>query len=493
MDAATASLLQGVDRSAGIATTAPPEVPAAKPQGAQGAVFAMPQQAQAQPAQAQRAAFAGPVAKAGFVAKGKTEQSSQLPDYVKAGIVDSTQKDIAAVNFEAQVQANQAVEQYGIQQQAQAQMQQMQAQEQLREQKRQERVQSQMQKVQDVSTDAAAGKIDRGHIWANGGREAAVMAMALGAFAAAMPGGNGQNTALKVIDKAVDDDLKEQEANLAQKNKNAAQQQNVLSAMRENFGDERAAYSAAKAIKLQDAAQQIEVNAAKYKAPMVQANAAKTVEAMRQKAYALFGEAEKTATATSYAFSAGGTGGPPGSVGPTPAAVAKDAAAYGDDVEKAKLNEAESSLANVNGVLKKYEGKGEIPGIQPENFLKRGIKGAADFVAGSGSGEKLFYSPEERGNRQTLEYVKADLRHALTGSGMSESERANLDNMIQSAQGYADIAKTRQIIQARVDYHKANIAGGHSPEAVDLFNQRSKAAHGSTDRKIGPSIKPAGE
>ena len=150
----------------------------------------------------------------------------------------------------------------------------------------------------------------------------------------------------------------------------------------------------------------------------------------------------------------------------------EEVSAYGKAIEGAKLNESTSSMANVEEKLREYAGSSEIPGIGPENVLTRANRAVDDYVVGPGEANKRIYSKEERANRQTIEFMKADIRHALTGAGMSDKERANLDDMIEGARTGDDFRNVVKIVKTRVAAHKSELARGFSPEAVRLYEER---------------------
>ena len=155
---------------------------------------------------------------------------------------------------------------------------------------------------------------------------------------------------------------------------------------------------------------------------------------------------------------------------------AEEAERYGAKIEGAKLNEYTASIANVKNRLKEYAGKDEIPGVGPENVLTRANRSVDEFVVGPGEAEKRFYNIEERNNRQAVEFMKADMRHAITGAGMTDKERQNLDNMIEAARTGDDFRNVVKIVEGRIDAHKAELARGFSPEAVQLYESRGARA-----------------
>jgi hypothetical protein len=137
-------------------------------------------------------------------------------------------------------------------------------------------------------------------------------------------------------------------------------------------------------------------------------------------------------------------------------------------------------------MLNKYAGQESVPGIQPENIAKRGYRSVVDTVAGQGTAEKQLYGDEERNNRQTFEFMKADIRHAITGAGMPEGERKALDDMIEKARTASDLRNAVNVLKTRATSHIDAIAQGYSPEARQLYDSRAAPKAPAPERKVGP-------
>jgi hypothetical protein len=166
--------------------------------------------------------------------------------------------------------------------------------------------------------------------------------------------------------------------------------------------------------------------------------------------------------------------------------VKQEAQAYGKEIEASKANEVLSSLAPVEAMLNKYAGQDKVPGIGPENIATRVYRGVADTVGGQGTAEKQLYSDEERNNRQTFEFMKADVRHAITGAGMSDTERKNLDDMVEKARTPSDLRNAVNTLRERATKRVDLISQAYSPEAVQLYNSRATPEAPAPLRKVGP-------
>lgn len=109
----------------------------------------------------------------------------------------------------------------------------------------------------------------------------AILGVALGGAAAARTG--GQNQALAILDKAIDQNIEAQKANLAAKRGVAAERRSVLGALREQFGDERQAEAAAKVAYLSRAEMELKGLAAQSKNKDVQARATELLAELQDK------------------------------------------------------------------------------------------------------------------------------------------------------------------------------------------------------------------
>jgi hypothetical protein len=162
----------------------------------------------------------------------------------------------------------------------------MQAQQQQMEDARQAEANTQYQKVQQAADEASkAAKIDPNNFWntrSTGQKIAAAIGIALGGIGGGMSG-HGGNTAMDVINKAIDRDIDAQKFNADQKGRNFSNQVGLYNVMRQKFGDERQAEAATRMSYLQSAEMQIRETAAKFQSPELQARAMQAVGQLQQK------------------------------------------------------------------------------------------------------------------------------------------------------------------------------------------------------------------
>jgi hypothetical protein len=458
-----------------------------QPAGKGGAVFYQPQ-----PAGRPAAVGGGPAAKPGApVPVSQTLQGTMpLTDAQAMEQKRAAQGRYEAAEGIADVEAKRNREIAAVKADMVAQNQRAEADVQAREAERQRVIGQKLAQVDQLAQEAAAGRVDPDHFWKDKGAEtqfAAAILQGVSAWAEGM--GGGKAYAIQNINQAIERDMRAQEINLQNKREALHAQTNLLGHLRQEFGDRDAAAAAFRATKLATAGAQLEEINARNLPEEQKAKLAEFAAALNADYTNLMQQAGKIAYSRTERF--GGVGGPGG---PTAKQLLDDAKDYGKEVEAAKLNESDASIANVEDTLAKYKGKDEVPGVGTENMVTRAVKGAADYVVGEGTGEKIYYNKEERANRQAVHFLKADLKHAITGAGMSDKERADLDTMIEGSKSYSDLASTTKIIKQRIARHRANLAGGHTPEAVELYELRQKAARmKNLANGRGVNIKPAGE
>jgi hypothetical protein len=364
-----------------------------------------------------------------------------------------------------------------------------QAEMQARESERQRVIGEKLSKIDALANDAAADKIDPDHFWKDKGAEEVFgFGILAGLSVYASGKGGGPAYALQQMNSAIDRDMKAQEANLANKREALHAQTNLLGQLRQEFGDRESAAQAFRATKLATAQAQLDEIAARNLEPEQKAKLGEFAAALNKQVTDAKLAAGKIAYSRTERFGGVGGGG-----GMTAKQLLEDAEGYGKDIEGAKLNEMESSLENAKGILAKYRGKKEIPGVGTENVLTRGVKAAADYVVGEGTGEKIFYNQEERANRSAVDMMQADLLHALSGTASSEGEVKRIKKMIRGANTYGDIANAVREVEQKVRSHKAGVAAGRTPEAVDLYEARKAAARRRYVQGPTANVRPAGE
>lgn len=139
---------------------------------------------------------------------------------------------------------------------------------------RQQKQNDAMSQLNDATNAVNAMKIDPDHFWQNsstGQKVGLGISLFLGAFGGAQNG--GENKVVGIINDAINRDIKAQQINISNAQSGVNAKANVLSHMRAQFGDERAAEAAAKVAALDKVDMQLKQRALLYSDPETQARA----------------------------------------------------------------------------------------------------------------------------------------------------------------------------------------------------------------------------
>jgi hypothetical protein len=156
---------------------------------------------------------------------------------------------------------------------------------QLVEQADQEKRQAEeLQKLKDLQTQYSTAKVDPKRLWSNmstGDKILAGISMAFGALGAGSNG--GVNTAVKVIESAIDRDLKLQEDEIGRKRDAVTVQSGIIAEMRQQFKDKDLANTAARMAIMEQMKLQVDGLAAKFGSQKVKGEAMQLNGALDQK------------------------------------------------------------------------------------------------------------------------------------------------------------------------------------------------------------------
>lgn len=204
------------------------------------------------------------------------------------GLEDAyTMQQIGMTNA-AQAGEQKAVEQAAMLRKQQEEMQRLQAEQQLNEQKRQETLAAEHSKLNQSIEEYGNLQVDPKRLYKNmdtGDKVFAAIGLILGAF-----GKNG-NTAVDVLQNAINRDIDAQKADMAVKGDQLNAKKGIYSQMMARFGDERQAEAATRLAYLQNAQLKTQEIESRYKAPEIKANAQMLygqLEAQKQAALAQF-------------------------------------------------------------------------------------------------------------------------------------------------------------------------------------------------------------
>lgn len=367
-------------------------------------------------------------------------------------------------------------------------------QDQLREAEITQKVARDQQKLDALMADVKSTKIEPKRMFSGtGGALAAIgsaIAAGLGAYGAALA--RTPNYALDIINRAVDQDIAAQEADLATKKESA---NNALRQFMSTGATLDQARAATRASQLAVAQSQIAHIAAVNKSPQLAA-AAQELDSGIQKQlaeqlerYRIESLGKHTAEVTSrYAYpqagSAGGmrpvsldTAQKLGGIQKTEAETAKTTADAVKATAEAKngppVPEAGKKVAATVAVLDEM---GQRTGQhQPgeaafspdrQNVVTRGLRGATNFVAGEGTW--LPGSEQDRSNQQEFDQIRNDLiaqQSVLNGQGAlagAEADRAL--KAIESARTWGELEQARQYLRSKANA-AASVYGVATPGA----------------------------
>jgi hypothetical protein len=162
--------------------------------------------------------------------------------------------------------------------------------------------------------------------------------------------------------------------------------------------------------------------------------------------------------------------------------VAKDLAANG-------VVDLEAKAGALKDLLDQLPSDGDVPTPDTRNVVSRGIRQAADYVGGTGSGSALLDSPEQRTAAAKLARVKGAIRHELSGAAVNAQEAKAIDDQldqINTPEGLRSFTQEKMRDLAR---RRAATVAGDKPEAVQVYNSR-KRAYGLPERPGGLRSEP---
>jgi hypothetical protein len=265
------------------------------------------------------------------------------------------------------------------------------------------------------SQEFTNAKIDNNRLWndaSTGQKILAGLSIALGGYGGALSG-KGDNKALDIINKAIDRDIESQKFNIQQKTANlkdrANMTSNMLSTLRQKYGDDLQAESALRAIQIQQTQLKLQQFASRTESKTVQENA-KYVNAglEREKQVALQSlKAQSALQAKISNLSAGET------------LSAAEEAMLPKEMREAYISQRERTVNGFIGQTKDKESASEMQKVvassQPAIDAVRQLQ---EFTKNG-----MNWSPEKRAQAATqLQLVVGKLREPLLGPGTMQQE-----------------------------------------------------------------------
>lgn len=221
-------------------------------------------------------------------AQTQIDPRDQIPSNMLTAGIDLQQK---AVGMAAQAGMAKAAENVAAMEQTQKGIAEMRAADEQFRIEQQQKIADEQAKLNDEVNRVSQLKVDQGRFWSDRTTADKIVlgaSLFLGAFGAAQ---TGVNQAARVIDAAIDRDIKLQQGDIAQQTRGVQQRRGVLADMRSQFKDEMQARAATKVAYLQDAQLKIQEIASKYEGPQAQARAMQLIgqlEVQKQQANAQF-------------------------------------------------------------------------------------------------------------------------------------------------------------------------------------------------------------
>lgn len=148
--------------------------------------------------------------------------------------------------------------------------------------------------------------------------------------------------------------------------------------------------------------------------------------------------------------------------------------AYAKALQTEGIPQAEARLGGVRDILSKIPKSEEIPTIESRNVASRATRAVTDFVGGAGTATRMLDNQTERQVRGQFDRVKAELRHALAGASLTDTERTDFEgrfDTVNTAEGLQSL--TDELAQA-IERRKAAIGAGYRPNAVQRYNARKQ-------------------
>lgn len=321
-----------------------------------------------------------------------------------------------------------------------------------------------------VDVDAAQGGL--------GGSLMAAIGMAMGQFGASM--NHTQNTAMQLVQSNIDRRIRAQEANIGNAHKTLANEENLYQKNLSAFGDRESAVLATKVQLLDQAKAMSDTQYAKAKHTMNEGDKHAFDEKLlkeRSDTAMKFAVAQQNQVETQRT-NVYNPGGFVGTGGPASKEAKSDAHGYSEELEKAGIPEALSSLQDIDQRLDSF-GTGDVPGVGPVvNHLPGPIL-------------KLVSGQEGVRNRQALAHTKNLTRKVIAGVAQNPQETAHLNEELEGAGDADSMRAFVQSLRRSLSNRQRNIAAGHGEEGRKLYEDRKGSVHDvRQDRPTTPYQRP---
>ncbi len=313
-----------------------------------------------------------------------------------------------------------------------------------------------------------------------GGRILAAIGMLAGGVTAGLHG--GPNHAQEFLYRAMRDDIEDQKQRIALRRQGVATKQTQLDKLTAILhGDQELAE------------RQLEANHAAYAAALVRKYAAETGVKNINPQLLAFGAQLDQEAAEGRLKNAAQFGDriaeqyqwvPDRYVGGAPAVKESDVRDVAKDLAANGVVDLEAKAGALKDLLDQLPPDADVPTPDTRNVISRGIRSAADYVGGTGSGAALLDTPEQRAAAAKLARVKGSIRHELSGVAVSPSEQKAIDDQLDQINTPDGLRTFTQEKMRDLVRRRAATVAGDKPEAVRVYDAR-KGAYGLPARSAG--------
>ena len=155
--------------------------------------------------------------------------------------------------------------------------------------------------------------------------------------------------------------------------------------------------------------------------------------------------------------------------------MSEGAKSYQSKLQEAGAVKEEESIGSLRKLIGDMRSKGinELPTVETRNALSRGIRGTADFVAGTGAGSSLMGdSPDEVRNRNAFLQTKNQVKNALFGAAQSTQEMEGFERSMEEVNSLDGLEPYLKILEDKLATKKASVAAGFNPKDVETYERR---------------------
>lgn len=327
-----------------------------------------------------------------------------------------------------------------------------------REQERQTRFEKEVGDYDKLSQEMLNTKVDPRRWFNNQSTGQKIMA-GIGIFLGGVGGGltkSGKNPALDIINNAINADIDAQKSELAKLKDVGGMKQNVLSMMRDKFGDERQAEAATKAFHLDQTIMKLKEVAAQNKAPELQAQADKAIGQLEVQKHGLVAQFEAASKSKSVMLGGG------------------QQLPQGVDVEQLSPEQRERYVTGV-GLATTKEGAKQLMALKASTDSSSEMLGELIGMTNK-TGKSINTETRTRASALS-DMLKGQIREGVLGPGtVNDSERKILDRLVADPTAIFSLdANSRVALQTVMDRLQANFNNTAKANGLRPVNQQVRS------------------